>query len=572
MNDRPDRSGIDLERELVRYMAEHRITRRMLLEQVAKVGAFAAFAPIIAACARPARRQRPVRRGSTVPAERRPGAPTRGRSPRRRRSRRRSRSRDRAPHLELRRVHGRGRHPVSSRTSTRSRSAPTSSMPRRDVRESHRRPDGGFDITFPASTDDPGPRPDRQASCRSTVAHPEQGQPRHRMAEPGLRPGQQHSDAVHVVDDRRRLRHGQDQGGADQLEGALGRALEGPHRDARRPARGLRGGAHPARLPRQHDRRRRARPGARPAQAAAAARPAVQRRGPAVHGLAATSGSGMPDWGSDIYTVQQKKPSVEFYIPRRARSAGRTRRSSSTAPRTRSPPTCSSTTCSMPRSAPRTRTTSATWARTRRPSSTSPRTSSTRPWINPDKAVVDKLQELLDLGPRPRQVRVALDRAEGGHLGAPAPARAVGGLLVLPGAVWLALFFLVPLVFIARGQRRDPRPVRAGPVRHARARQLPEGVRADVPADHLAIGLLRGDDDDPVDRDRLPDRLLDQPLRRTPQGAPADPRDAPVLDELPHPDLRLDDHPARQRRRELDPAGARPHERADHPPQHRLWP
>ena len=50
MNDRPD-GGVDLERELVRYMAEHRITRRMLLEQVAKVGAFAAFAPIIAACA-----------------------------------------------------------------------------------------------------------------------------------------------------------------------------------------------------------------------------------------------------------------------------------------------------------------------------------------------------------------------------------------------------------------------------------------------------------------------------------------------------------------------------------------
>ena len=30
--------------------------------------------------------------------------------------------------------------------------------------------------------------------------------------------------------------------------------------------------------------------------------------------------------------------------------------------------------------------------------------------------------------------------------------------------------------------------------------------------------------------------------------AAADPRDAAVLDELPHPDLRLDDHPARQRR------------------------
>ena len=51
-----------------------------------------------------------------------------------------------------------------------------------------------------------------------------------------------------------------------------------------------------------------------------------------------------------------------------------------------------------------------------------------------------------------------------------------------------------------------------------------------------------------------PDRLLDQPLRRAPQGPAADPRDAAVLDELPDPDLRLDDHPARQRGRELDPA------------------
>ena len=46
----PHRPEPDLERELVRYMAEHRISRRMLLEQIAKVGAFAALAPIIAAC------------------------------------------------------------------------------------------------------------------------------------------------------------------------------------------------------------------------------------------------------------------------------------------------------------------------------------------------------------------------------------------------------------------------------------------------------------------------------------------------------------------------------------------
>jgi spermidine/putrescine transport system substrate-binding protein len=50
MSDRFDGSSLDLERNVVRYMVEHRITRRMLLEQIGKVGAAAALAPIIAAC------------------------------------------------------------------------------------------------------------------------------------------------------------------------------------------------------------------------------------------------------------------------------------------------------------------------------------------------------------------------------------------------------------------------------------------------------------------------------------------------------------------------------------------
>jgi spermidine/putrescine transport system substrate-binding protein len=53
VNDQRDQREIDLERELYRYMAERRITRRMLLERIAKVGAFAALAPIVAACASP---------------------------------------------------------------------------------------------------------------------------------------------------------------------------------------------------------------------------------------------------------------------------------------------------------------------------------------------------------------------------------------------------------------------------------------------------------------------------------------------------------------------------------------
>src|SRR5262245_7611786 len=45
-----NRPPIDIERELVRVMAERRITRRQLLEAIAAVGATAALAPIVAAC------------------------------------------------------------------------------------------------------------------------------------------------------------------------------------------------------------------------------------------------------------------------------------------------------------------------------------------------------------------------------------------------------------------------------------------------------------------------------------------------------------------------------------------
>jgi spermidine/putrescine transport system substrate-binding protein len=50
MNDRYDGSSLDLEKALVRYMVERRISRRDLLERIAKVGSAAALAPVIAAC------------------------------------------------------------------------------------------------------------------------------------------------------------------------------------------------------------------------------------------------------------------------------------------------------------------------------------------------------------------------------------------------------------------------------------------------------------------------------------------------------------------------------------------
>ena len=50
MSERYDGSTIDLEKALTRYMVERRITRRDLLERIAKVGAAAALAPVVAAC------------------------------------------------------------------------------------------------------------------------------------------------------------------------------------------------------------------------------------------------------------------------------------------------------------------------------------------------------------------------------------------------------------------------------------------------------------------------------------------------------------------------------------------
>jgi hypothetical protein len=50
MNDRYDGSSIDLERALVRYMVERKISRRYLLDRIARFGAAAALAPVVAAC------------------------------------------------------------------------------------------------------------------------------------------------------------------------------------------------------------------------------------------------------------------------------------------------------------------------------------------------------------------------------------------------------------------------------------------------------------------------------------------------------------------------------------------
>lgn len=50
MSNRYDGSSIDLEKSITRYLVERRISRRDLLERIARVGSAAALAPVIAAC------------------------------------------------------------------------------------------------------------------------------------------------------------------------------------------------------------------------------------------------------------------------------------------------------------------------------------------------------------------------------------------------------------------------------------------------------------------------------------------------------------------------------------------
>ncbi len=97
-------------------------------------------------------------------------------------------------------------------------------------------------------------------------------------------------------------------------------------------------------------------------------------------------------------------------------------------------------------------------------------------------------------------------------------------------------------------------------------RQLRPLPRRRLPRDRLALALDGGADDRPLPPHRLPRRLLPRP-RRPAAGAAAPGRlgRGAVLDQLPHPHLRLDVHPADRgagqppaARPGLDPPPARP--------------
>ena len=227
---------------------------------------------------------------------------------------------------------------------------------------------------------------------------------------------------------------------------------------------------------------------------------------------------------------------IAYFIPEEGGvTRHRTRWRSTPAPSTRSPPTCSSTTCS-------TREVSA--ANTNYIGYMGPNAAAKEfierliledPAVNPDKAILEKLEELA--GPPERRRRAntwtagrhcaavtltaaGIDAAatstrpasdeprRRGRAAAPAPGAAAGGpaqraarpARASPGS---ALFFVVPLAFIfvvSLGHAERAPPDRPRPA--DRSRTTSRRLRPDLPADHRPVALLRDRDDGPLARHR----------------------------------------------------------------------
>ena len=140
---------------------------------------------------------------------------------------------------------------------------------------------GGYDSSFPISVDIPafvakGALLELDKSLIPNIVNLGAG-----VGRPEVRPGQRPFGAVHVVDDRHRLRHharSPTRRPAARPSGT--RAMRQHIGDARRLPGGLRPGAHPAGLRRQHVGPRPARRGDRAPRAAEAARPRLHDRHP----------------------------------------------------------------------------------------------------------------------------------------------------------------------------------------------------------------------------------------------------------------------------------------------------
>ena len=229
MTARYDGSSIDLEKQLVRYMVERNLTRRDLLELIAKVGAAAALAPVIAACSSASGSASPTTAASrsaapvpTAAASASAGAVVETAAP----------TPPPKPEDTLN---------IYNWTEYLSDDAIPSFQEMikatygTDIKvnidyfgnmdEAYAKlgtDGGGFDLSFPISVDIPALLAKRRDHRARQVAAPQHRQSRYGVVRSGVRPGQRPLDPVHVVDDRHRLRQGQDRREADQQHGRSG--------------------------------------------------------------------------------------------------------------------------------------------------------------------------------------------------------------------------------------------------------------------------------------------------------------------------------------------------------------
>ena len=277
-----DGSSIDLEKELTRYMLERRVSRRQLLEPIAKLGPAAALAPVIAACTTGASGQTPSPTASAGGVGRGVGGrvggrecPGRvGRADAGARPRKASCSSTTGPSTSARTSSRRSRRSTASRSRTTSSRTPTRPTPSSATTAA-----ATTSRSRSRSTSRPSSRQGRPAASstsRCSRTSPTSGT---EWAEPGLRPGQR----------RTRCRTCGGRPASATTPGRItdtltsSKALWDPRwakhiamLDDWQEVFGL--ALIQLGLRREHDEHRRAGPGARAARAAEAARPRLQHR------------------------------------------------------------------------------------------------------------------------------------------------------------------------------------------------------------------------------------------------------------------------------------------------------
>ena len=116
-----------------------------------------------------------------------------------------------------------------------------------------------------------------------------------------------------MVDDRRRLRHVADHGRADELDGTLGRALVRPHLDARR----LAGGFALALIQLGHE------ANTKNTAELDEALALLERQKPLVRTYTTDTVTAMSSgdhwighiWGADLYQISQENENIAYYVP-----------------------------------------------------------------------------------------------------------------------------------------------------------------------------------------------------------------------------------------------------------------